>query len=222
MTFRDRSDAGRQLASRLLGLRGEKVVIMALTPGGVPVAFEVAQALSAPLDVVVVRKLGAPSQPELGIGAIAEGGVRYVAPSAVAEVGASDEDVDAVTERERREIDRRVQVWRGAWPPLPIAGENAIVIDDAIVTGGTMRAALRALRARRPRSVILAVPVAPLSTLNDLSEDVDAILCLEPQAFRRPVGEAYEDFTPVEDYEVAALLERAQRWGADLQPRMSF
>jgi putative phosphoribosyl transferase len=204
--FRDRTDAGRQLAARLVGHRGTDAVVLALPRGGVPVAVEVARALLLPLDVLVVRKLGSPGQPELGMGAVSEGGAFYLDRGVVADVGATSEEIEETTVRELTEVERRVRGFRGGRPLLAVSGKTAIVVDDGIATGGTVHAALRALRSLRPRHVVVAVPVAPMDTLENLAELADEIVCLAPVERLGSVGAWYEDFEQVDDDVVFAQL----------------
>ncbi len=175
MLFRDRTEAGRRLAQLLDRYRGTDALVLGLPRGGVPVAFEIAKALALPLDVIVVRKLGAPIAPELGMGAVAEGGGRYLDRAIVAEVGADADDVEAVTARELATVERRVALWRAGRPLPPVTGKNVIVVDDGIATGGTMRAVLQTLRTREPARLVVAVPVAPIETLATLETEVDLV-----------------------------------------------
>jgi putative phosphoribosyl transferase len=208
--FVDRIDAGRRLARLLHAWRGQRAVILGLPRGGVPVAWEVARTLDLPLDIVVVRKLGAPDNPELGMGAIAEGGVRYLDDDTVRAVGASNDLVAAVTARERAELSRRVERFRAGHAPVPLVGSTAIVVDDGVATGGTAIAALRAVRARRPARVVLAVPVAPHRTLAALRDEADDIVCAMPVDALWAVGAYYEDFAQVDDAIVVDLLALAR------------
>jgi putative phosphoribosyl transferase len=209
--FRDREDAGRQLAARLAAYREEEPVVLALPRGGVPVAFEVARALGAPLDVLVARKLGAPMNPEYALGAIAEGGALVVDRDAVAEADVSEAELAGLVERERAELSRRVRAYRGDRPIPDVAGRTAILVDDGIATGRTATAALRSLRARRPRRLVLATPVAAADTAAALRREVDELVCLrEPEHFFA-VGSWYEHFGQTTDDEVRDLLERSQR-----------
>ena len=208
MSFLDRSDAGRRLASRMLHLRGEDVVVLALPRGGVPVAAEVARALGAPLDVIVVRKLGVPVQPELGMGAIGEGGVRIINPEVVAITHVTDAEIATVERRERAELDRRARRFRGDRPRTPLAGRTAVIIDDGIATGSTARAACQVARAQGAARVVLAVPVAPPSTCAALAADADEMICLETPGHFLAIGEWYQDFSQTSDREVVSLLQR--------------
>ena len=209
MPFLDRSDAGRRLANRMLHLRGEDVVVLALPRGGVPVAAEVARALGAPLDVIVVRKLGVPVQPELGMGAIGEGDVRIINPEVVAITHVTDAEIAAVERRERAELDRRARRFRGDRPRTPLAGRTAIIIDDGIATGSTARAACQVARAQGAARVVLAVPVAPPSACSALATDADEVICLETPGHFLAIGEWYQDFSQTSDREVVSLLQRA-------------
>jgi putative phosphoribosyl transferase len=209
MSFLDRSDAGRRLANRTLHLRGEDVVVLALPRGGVPVAAEVARALGAPLDVIVVRKLGVPVQPELGMGAIGEGDVRIINPEVVAITHVTDAEIAAVEGRERAELDRRARRFRGDRPRTPLAGRTAVIIDDGIATGSTARAACQVARAQGAARVVLAVPVAPPSACSALAADADEVICLETPGHFLAIGEWYQDFSQTSDREVVSLLQRA-------------
>ena len=208
--FRDRRDAGRQLAAYLRKYAGRSdVLVLALPRGGVPVAFEVAQALGAPLDVFLVRKLGLPGHEEFAIGAIASGGVRVLNHETLREYGVSREQVEAVIEAEERELERRERRYRGDRPFPDVAGRTVILIDDGLATGSTMRAAVAALRQERPARVIVAVPTAPPETCEELATIVDDMVCLiTPDPFYA-VGLWYEDFSQTTDEEVRELLERA-------------
>jgi uncharacterized protein (TIGR00369 family) len=212
MRFRDRADAGRQLASRLLPLRRKHVVVLGLPRGGVAVAAEVARALSAHLDVILVRKLGVPAQPELGMGAIGEGDARVINADVVRYAGVSEADIAAVERRERSELERRIKRYRGDAPREQLAGRIAVLVDDGIATGSTARAACQVARAQGAARVVLAVPVAPPSAAAALAGDADELVCLEtPQRFLA-IGEWYEDFSQTRDEEVVSLL-RAARAG---------
>ena len=209
MPFIDRADAGRRLARLLEHLRASDVVVIGLPRGGVPVAVEVARRLGAPLDVIVVRKLGVPFQPELGMGAIGEGGTRVIDPRVVAAAGVTTEELDAVEERERAELDRQVCRFRGRRTPVPLEGRTAVVVDDGIATGSTARAACRIARARGAVRIVLATPVAPAESVLSLRQDADEFVCLETPTPFFGVGQFYADFSQISDEQVAALLERA-------------
>jgi putative phosphoribosyl transferase len=208
--FLDRIDAGRQLARRLLATREESPVVLGLPRGGLPVALEVARALGAPLDVLVSRKLGAPESPEYGIGAIAEGGAVYLRDDAVREIGLSERDVAEIAEREGAEVERRVRRYRGGRPPVEVRGRTVILVDDGIATGGTARAAVRALRERGAARVVLAVPVVARRTAERLAAEVDALVFVEAPEDFYAVGQWYEDFRQTSDEEVEACLAAAR------------
>jgi uncharacterized protein (TIGR00369 family) len=210
MRFRDRSDAGRQLASRLLALRGKDVVVLGLPRGGVAVAAEVARALDAPLDVILVRKLGVPAQPELGMGAIGEGDARVINTDVVRYSGASEADINAVEQRERAELERRTKRFRGDAPREPLAGRIAVLVDDGIATGSTARAACQVARAQGAARVVLAAPVAPPSARSTLAGDADELVCLETPERFLAIGEWYDDFSQTRDEEVVSLLRAAR------------
>jgi len=229
MVFADRRDAGRRLAALLIesgssvlpgssgftGTRsestrperaGEPAVVMGMARGGVPVAFEVAGALHAPLDVVVVRKLGHPRQPELGLGAIAEEGVRLVNDALVRRLEVPEDVIDAVAARQTIELERRLRVYRGDRPPVPVEGRTAIVVDDGLATGFTARAAIEVMRRRAAARVVLAVPVAPPDALDALRDVADDVACVETTERFFGLSEWYEDFEQVSDQEVTRLL----------------
>jgi putative phosphoribosyl transferase len=207
--FLNRAEAGRLLAARLLRLRGEDVVVLGLPRGGIPVAFEVARALDAPLDVIVVRKLGVPFQPELAMGAIGEGGVRVVDEAIVAETGVTDAELVAVEARERAELERRAARFRGGRPPIPFAGKTVVVVDDGIATGSTARAACQVARAQGAARVVLAAPVAPPSSIARLRGEADEVVCVETPEWFFAIGQFYVDFAQLSDDEVVAVLRAA-------------
>jgi putative phosphoribosyl transferase len=211
MSFVDRVDAGRRLGERLGHLRAEAPVVVGLPRGGVPVAFEVARALGAPLDVIVVRKLGVPFQPELAMGAIGEGGVRVLNDEIVRLARVKPGELAHVEARERVELERRVRRFRGDRPRVPLAGRTVVVVDDGIATGSTARAACRVARAHGAARVVLAVPVAPTEWTARIGAAADEFVCLTtPEPFWS-VGQWYRDFGQTSDDEVATLLERAAR-----------
>jgi len=206
MEFKDRRDAGRALAKALEAWRGRPgVLVLALPRGGVPVAWEVARALGAPLDVLVVRKLGFPGQEEYAMGAIAPGGVRVMG-EADAGWPVSARELEAVVAREQAELVRREQRYRGGRPPLDLAGRVLILVDDGLATGATMRAAVQAARAGNPKQVIVAVPVASTEAVQSLSALADEVVCLFTPKHFRAVGLWYQDFTQTSDEEVDRLL----------------
>jgi predicted phosphoribosyltransferase len=209
ISFPDRRAAGRQLAARLRELEIDSPVVVALPRGGVPVAYEVAQALDAPLDIALVRKLGAPTQPELGIGALGEDGTVILDGETVAALGVSRAQIEAVVEREAVELERRRERYRGDSPPVDVAGRTAILVDDGIATGVTAIAAARGLRERGAARVIAAVPVCPATAAERLREQLGELLCLECPAHFGGVGAWYDDFSQTSDSEVVDLLGRA-------------
>jgi predicted phosphoribosyltransferase len=200
--FADRRDAGRRLVERLSALAGESPVVVALPRGGVPVAREIADALGAPLEILPVRKLGAPINPEYGIGAVAEDGTTVIDPEAAAMLGVRDGDLEAIVAEEVAELRRRVETYRGDRPPLDLRGRTVIVVDDGIATGVTDTAALRAVRRQAPRRVVLAVPVCSPDALQRLREEADEVVCLRVPRLLRGVGQFYRDFSEVTDEEV--------------------
>jgi putative phosphoribosyl transferase len=209
MPFQDREEGGRRLAALLEGYRAERPVVLGLARGGVPVAFEVARLLAAPLDVLVVRKLGAPGMEEYGVGAVAEDGEVFLDAEALRELGVQRPQLDAILQRERAELERRVGRYRGGRPPLPVASRTAILVDDGIATGGTARAALRSLRRRRPRRLVLAAPVVAREATADLRGEVDDLVYVEAPEDFVAVGLWYRDFGQTTDEEVVRYLERA-------------
>lgn len=220
MTFRDRIEAGQKLATLLESYRNTDAIVLGLPRGGVPVAFEVAQALRLPLDVCIVRKVGAPGQPELGLGAVAEGQVLWLDQRLIAEVGATEAQVQGTVMRQRQEVERRARLYRRGRPAPSLAHRTVIIVDDGIATGGTVRAALRAVRALEPERIVLAVPVAPRATLTELADDVDATVCVSPVEVLWSVGEHYDDFRQTEDNDVLRLLDAARaRELAPVHPR---
>ncbi|GAA4515188.1 phosphoribosyltransferase [Nonomuraea ferruginea] len=208
--FVDRHDAGVRLAERVReAVSDENVVVVGLPRGGVPVAFEVARALGAPLDVIVVRKLGVPFQPELGFGAIGEGGVRVINAGVVQMAHLTRGEMAGVTEDEQAEVMRRASRFRRDRAPVDLAGRTVVVVDDGIATGGTARAACQVARAHGAGRVILAVPVGPPETIESLRADADEVICLETPADLFAIGFWYRDFTQTTDDEVIELLGRS-------------
>lgn len=208
--LRDRTEAGQQLAKQLSGYAGRTdVLVLGLPRGGVPVAYEIAQALQAPLDVFIVRKLGVPGQKELALGAIASGGVRVLNDDVVWSLAIDEEMIDAVVAKEAQELARREQIYRGARPPLAVQGKTVILVDDGVATGATMRAAITALRTQQPAKLIVAVGVAPPETCQELEQQVDELVCLlQPEPFWA-VGLWFADFAATSDEEVRSLLAQA-------------
>ena len=215
MLFRDRAEAGRHLLSKLGAYQGRPdVLVLGLPRGGIPVAYEVARGLGAPLDVFVVRKLGVPGQEELAMGAIATGGVRIVNRDVVDALHIPPDVVDRAAAEEARELERREQSYRGERPKPQVAGKTVILVDDGLATGSTMRAAVAALRQQGPARIVVAVPVAAPSTCQELRREVDEIVCFAtPEPFMA-VGRFYDDFAQTTDEEVTELL-AAARAGED-------
>jgi len=211
MPFVDRRDAGRRLATALAQYKDQAPVILALPRGGVPVAAEVAKALGAPLDLVLVRKIGVPFQPELAMGAVVDGGATLVVRNedVIETAGIGDSEFQAIRDRELAEIERRRARYLGGRARAEISGRVVIVVDDGIATGATTRAALRATRARHPKRLVLAVPVAPTESLAAMREEADEVVCLESHELFGAIGLYYRDFRQVSDDEVCALLARS-------------
>jgi putative phosphoribosyl transferase len=210
--FADREEAGRLLAGVLGKFAGRgEVVVLGLPRGGVPVAAEVARALRVPLDVLVVRKLGAPGQEELAIGAIGEGGVRVLNEGVVGSLGLREEEIDRIAVREERELERRVVAYRGEHAALEVAGKTVVVVDDGVATGATMRAGLQALRAMGAAKIVAAAPVGAADSVAGLERDSDEVVVLEvPESFNA-VGQWYEHFGQTTDEEVRELLAENRR-----------
>ncbi len=210
MIFKDRTDAGRRLAGQLQRYANRKdVIVLGIPRGGVPVAFEVAKALHAPLDIFVSRKLGVPGQEELAFGALASSGVRVLDREIIEGVGISEEQIEEITQRARKELERRERLYRGARPPLTAEGQTILLVDDGIATGSSMRAAINALRQMKPARLVVAIPVAPQSTYSQLRREVDELVCVYiPKCFYA-IGQFYEDFSQIADAEVTELLHLA-------------
>lgn len=207
--FHDRADAGRALAADLAPYAGRRdLLVLALPRGGVPVAYEVARALGAPLDVFLVRKLGLPGHEEFAMGAIASGGIRLINEDVVREFGVTDTEIAAVSQAEEQELERRERQYRRDRPKPAIAGRTVILVDDGLATGSTMRAAVLALRQERPAHIIVAVPVAAAETCDEFRGVVDDIVCAETPTPFYAVGLWYEDFSQTTDEEVRQLLSR--------------
>jgi putative phosphoribosyl transferase len=214
--FADRSDAGRRLAEALVRFRSEQPLVLALPRGGVPVAFEVAQALAAPLDLILVRKIGAPFQPELAIGAVVDGDQAQTVLNRelVEDAKIPESYLESERTKQLEEIERRRGLYHAGRPRIEVRDRTAIVVDDGIATGATMEAALRATRRAGPRRLVLAVPVAPPDTIARLRPQVDEIECLTTPAYMGAIGMFYSDFRQLSDDEVIALLERAAARGS--------
>jgi len=210
MPFRNRSEAGVKLAQLLLAYKDQQPAVLALPRGGVPVAAEVARALGAPLDLILVRKIGVPFQPELAMGAVVDGADPIVVRNedVIRLSGVSGDEFKAVCERELAEIERRRQRYLGDRARVEVAGRTAIVIDDGVATGATTRAALRATRARNPKKLVLAVPVAPTDSLAELRQEADDVVCVENHDMFGAIGLYYRDFRQIADEEVIEILRR--------------
>ncbi len=210
MPFEDRSDAGRRLAEALLRYRDQRPIVLALPRGGVAVAAEVATALDAPLDLILVRKIGVPTQPELAMGAVVDGGNPVVVRNAdvIRLTGVTESEFKAICASELAEIERRRRRYLGDRAAVDVGGRTAIVIDDGIATGATTRAALRATRMRKPKKLVLAVPVAPTESLRELREEVNEIVCLEDYEPFGAIGLFYDRFGQISDREVIEILAR--------------
>jgi putative phosphoribosyl transferase len=210
MPFIDRIDAGRQLAKALARYKKQQPVVLALPRGGVPVAAEVASALDAPLDLILVRKIGVPFQPELAMGAVVDGAEPVVVRNedVIRLSGVSENDFNAIRDEQLAEIERRRKLYLGDRPHPELSGRTVIVVDDGIATGATTRAALQAIRMRKPGKLVLAVPVAPTDTLQKLQDEADDIVCLEDYVEFGAIGFFYSDFRQTSDTEVIELLAR--------------
>jgi len=219
MVFQDRREAGRVLASRLMRYADRPdVLVLALPRGGVPIAFEVGEALRAPLDVFLVRKLGVPGHEELALGAIASGGVRVLNEGLVRSLAIPNSVLDEITAREETELRRRETAYRGSRPRQPIAGRTVILVDDGLATGASMKAAVAALRREGPGRIVVAVPVASADACDEFRQDVEEVVCaITPEPFRA-VGAWYRDFSQTTDEEVRALLEQASQTPAGRPP----
>ena len=219
MSFIDRTDAGRQLAKALAAYKDQRPIVLALPRGGVPVAAEIATALDAPLDLILVRKIGLPRQPELAMGAVVDGDkpVTVRNEDVIAMSGVSEQDFKAARETQLAEIERRRKLYLGDRPHPELSGRTVIVVDDGIATGATTRAALQAARMRKPSKLVLAIPVAPTDMLGTLRDYVDELVCLEDHRQFGAIGVFYSDFTQVSDKEVIEILA-----GHPVKPASSF
>jgi predicted phosphoribosyltransferase len=218
MQFRDRRDAGRQLAAKVMHLADERPVVIALPRGGVPVAVEVARALRAPLDILAVRKLGAPGNPELGVGAVAEDGAGVFDPRSAAMLGMTQDALEATLAAESQELRRRVERYRDGRAPIPVKERTIIVVDDGLATGLTDLAAVRTLRSRGARRIVVGVPVGAGQSVDMLAQEADKVVCITVPHRLFGVGMWYRDFTPVSDEEVLALLAETPRQSTDTAP----
>lgn len=206
--FRNRTEAGKTLAQYLTDYANqENLLVLALPRGGVPVAFEVAKALNAPLDVCIVRKLGVPGHKELAMGAIAAGGIRVLNADVINTLGIDKEAIQAVAAEELEELQRRDRTYRGYAPPINVKDKTVILIDDGIATGSTMRAAIATLNEQQPKKIVVAIPVAPASTYKELQSEVDQVVCLQIPEYLSAIGLWYEDFSQTTDEEVKEILD---------------
>ncbi len=210
MSFKNRIEAGRKLAAALASYRHQEPVVLALPRGGVPVAAEIASALDAPLDLILVRKIGVPFEPELAMGAVVDGGASIVVRNedVIRHSGIAEAEFQAVCQAELAEIERRRERYLGQRERAEVAGRTAIVVDDGIATGATTTAALRATRMRNPKHLVLAVPVAPTDSLVTLQKEADAVVCLESHEFFGAIGFYYADFHQVTDEQVIDILQK--------------
>jgi len=209
--FEDRRDAGRRLAGKLVRFEDERPVVFGLPRGGVPVAYEISRVLGAPLDVFVSRKLGAPGQPEFGIGAVAAGGVRILNAEVIRRLGIPEEYIERITAREMAEVERRLRYFRGERPEPDVGGRTAILVDDGLATGVTARAAVEALRWGRPHRLVLAAPVCAAQTAEIFLPRVNELVCLQSPSDLGAIGLWYRNFEQTTDEEVVELLEKARR-----------
>jgi putative phosphoribosyl transferase len=217
MIFQNRTEAGRVLAQRLLHYADRPdVLVLALPRGGVPVAFEVAKALKAPLDIFIVRKLGVPGHEELAMGAIATGGVRILNEEVMSYLRLSNDALDAIAAKEAKELERRERAYRGRRPAPDVRGRTVLLIDDGLATGSTMRAAVAALRQQYPARIVVGVPVAAPETCDQLKTEVDEVICAATPAPFGGVGRWYKDFSQTTDEEVQYLLEQASQERPDV------
>ncbi len=207
--FKDRYDAGRKLSAELTGFRENNPILLGLPRGGVPVAYEAAKNLGADLDIFLVRKIGVPGREELAMGAIASGGVRVLNDNVINILNISEDSIEEASQKEKEELQRREKIYRDNRPFPSLENKTAILIDDGLATGASMRAAIKALKRHSPKKVIVAVPTASKDTCNEIKADVDEIICAFTPAVFRGVGEWYDDFSQTTDQEVIDLLEDA-------------
>ncbi|MHA1643420.1 MAG: phosphoribosyltransferase [Candidatus Freyarchaeota archaeon] len=208
--FRDRVEAGTNLAKELQAYKRENPVVLAIPRGGVVVGYEVARELGAPLDIVIPRKIPSPHNPELGVGAVAQDGTVIINQQIKEYLNVSDEYIQEEAERQIREIERRMRTYRGDREPVPVKDRVVILVDDGIATGGTMRAAIRSLRKQNPRKIVVAVPVAPPRTIKKIEEEADEVVCLLAYEPFEAVGQFYMDFRQTTDSEVINLLQKSK------------
>ena len=210
--FKDRSDAGRKLAAHIKDIMaGEDLIVLGLPRGGVPVAYEVARALGAPLDVFVVRKIGVPGDEEFAMGAIASGGIRIINEAVVRQAGVSDNDIAVAIAQEQLVLDRRERIYRGEYEPLALANRSLLVVDDGMATGSSMKVAVLALKARKPAAITVAVPVASQEACDYLAKAADRVICLETPTAFGAVGKWYVNFVQTPDEQVLQCLAMARQ-----------
>lgn len=210
VNFKDRVEAGQILANKLTKYADQKPIVLGLPRGGVPVAFEVAKALKAPLDVYVVRKLGTPGQEELAMGAVATGGVRVLNKPVIEAFQISEDAIETETRKEREELERRERLYRGERPPLDVSNRTVLLIDDGIATGSTIKAAIAALKKQKAGRIVVAVPVAPASTIEELKTEVDEVICVSTPEFFFAISVWYNDFPQTTDEQVRELIKKAE------------
>ena len=211
MIFEDRRHAGKLLAETLVTMKIREPVVLAIPRGGVVVAYEVAIRLRCPMDVIIPRKIGAPFQPELAVGAVTEDGTIYVNKDIVAAIGVSESYLESEAQSQLREIKRRAQVYRKGAPPAEVSGKTAILVDDGVATGATMKAAILSLKKYSPKKIIIAVPVGAKETIDEFRKQVDEIVCLHVPESMYAIGEFYRNFEQTTDQEVVSFLELAKR-----------
>lgn len=209
--FADRVEAGKRLASALLDLKGKDAIVLAIPRGGIVVGFEVANALGIPLDVIIPRKIGAPDNPELAIGAMTEDGTIILNQRLIKYLQVSDDYTKRESEKQRLEIERRLKLYRGEVPYPTLKNRDAIIVDDGIATGSTMKAALASVRKRGAKTVVIAVPVGPPSTIKELKQQADRVVCLDTPEYFEAIGQFYEDFTQTADEEAIRLLKLSRQ-----------
>lgn len=209
--FADRAEAGRFLASDLLDLKGKDAIVLAIPRGGIVVGFEVANALGIPLDVIIPRKIGAPDNPELAIGAMTEDGTIILNQRLIEYLRVSEDYIKRESEKQRLEIERRLKSYRGEAPYPNLKNREAIIVDDGIATGSTMKAALASVRKRGARTVVIAIPVGPSSTIRELKQQADRVICLHTPEYFEAIGQFYDDFTQTTDEEVVRLLKLSRQ-----------
>jgi len=212
--FKDREDAAEKLAKQLLDYRNKSPVVLAIPRGGVVVAYEVAKELNAPLDLIIPRKIGAPSDPELAIGAVTEDGTTIINQQLVTILGVSTEYVELEKKRQIQEIKRRVSLYRGDAVPQSLEGKTVIIVDDGIATGFTMKAAIHSVRKQKPSSIVVAVPVGPPDTVEEMKKEVDKVICLITHEPFFAIGQFYSDFGQVSDEKVIQLMKLSRKISA--------